>query len=378
MFNEIKRRTVTIRGVLTLTAATHQTSPEKKEGMTPQMKTSVVVHRGDVRLLDGVPFITANSARALLRRACGEVLMEEIERAKNQISRALYLSIQRGGYGRTAINAGGASYQQLVAAQDHIFAGLFGGGAFMYPSKVFMDRDLFPMLESLRHLFPKRDQESCFAASPKDIIGISLIASKDDFAKLPKHNVIEDHANAHQEHMASKFADNLAKREQKEAGRADGVFISKEDKLKTDDLNTYTEVEVIVPGTPLYFSATLADVTDSQIGLVLLGLQAWANRNALGGGAVRGRGSFTAELRMEEDGKTIIEHLLLDDAPASKLSDTTHSFIAKMRQDLEEAAQPAVLGAIYPTDIFKKEKKAGKKGAPALDAAQGGAAAVVA
>jgi CRISPR type IV-associated protein Csf2 len=117
-------------------------------------------------------------------------------------------------------------------------------------------------------------------------------------------------------------------------------------------------------------------VTDSQIGLILLGLQAWVNRNALGGGSVRGRGSFTAALRMEEAGDVIMDHVLMGDAPASKLSDRAEPFVAKMRQDLVEAALPSVLGAIYPTDIAKKEKKSGKKGAPAGDAAQGGATAV--
>lgn len=361
MSSEINRRTVTIRGVLTLTANTHQTSTEKKEGNTLQAKTNVVAYEnGTPRLMFGVPYVSANSVRGMIRRACGDVLMEQISDMHGQIGRNLYLSIMRGGFARTGINAGGATYTQLVTAQDHMFVGLFGGGAFMYPAKARIDRDLFPMLKCIDTIFPMVDQLKCLDARPDQIISKTLIASKDDFARMPKLDVIEDHEAAYLEHMTKKMDQQKASIEQKNQARSDGVFVNADDKVKKDDLNTFTEVEVIIPGTPMFFSFTLDDVTDAQIGLFLCGLQSWANRNALGGGSARGRGSFIASLRLEEGNEILAENVLLDGAPSFNLSDKVDGFVQAMRADLEHAALPSTLGAIYPTELIEKPVKVKK------------------
>ena len=363
-----QRRTVSIRGTITLTAMAHQTSPDgKTDGLTSQMKTALISWQGGVgKLRPNVPYITANSVRALTRRAAGAVLMEELYRAHNQISRPMYLSIMRGGFARTGINAGGATWKQLNAAQDHLFAGLWGGGANMYQSKVRMERDLYPMLECLRRIFPAREQAGCIDATPEQILGRTLIASRDDFERLPQFDVIENYAAAYEAHMGAKFGANLAKREQKASAKADGVYLNDSEKLKTDDLNTFTMVETIIPGTPLAYGITLEKVTDGQIGLMLNAIAAWANRNALGGGSVRGRGAFAASLHMLEGENTLAEQLFTDDAPNYKLSAQVEHFTKAMRDEIVQASLPTTLNAIYPTEIAAKKEKPAKKTAEAL------------
>ncbi len=148
------RRSLTIRGYLTLTSHSHQAAPTSDEtGVTSHMKTPVLAGG---KLIPDVPFITANSVRALIRRACGNVLFDQIKKMHDQVPRNVYLSVQRGGFARTGMLAGGASYQQLIAAKDHMFSGLFGGGAFMYPSCVRMESSLIPMITTLKDLFPDR------------------------------------------------------------------------------------------------------------------------------------------------------------------------------------------------------------------------------
>lgn len=361
-----QRRTVSIRGVLTLTAPAHQTSPDgKTEGLTSQMKTSVLSASQNT-LLYNVPFITANSVRALIRRAAGGVIMKELERSENQISRNMYLSIMRGGFARTGINAGGATYQQLIAAQDHLFAGLFGGGANMYPSTVRMERDLYPMLDSLRNLFPARYQPSCTVATPDQLLTKLLIASRDDFERLPQGDIIENASEAYLEHMTAKFGANLAKKEQKATAKADGTRLNAAEKLKTDDLNTFTMVEAIIPGAPLYFGITAKQVTDAQIGLLLNAITDWANRNALGGGSVRGRGSFAASLQLTEGEDVLSDNLLVSEAPSYTLSDSASVFTRAMQAQLEEAALPKTLISIYPTEIAAKKAPKVKAAAEAV------------
>lgn len=352
-----QRRTVSVRGILTLTAPTHQTSPNSKtEGLTSTMKTSVLTSSG---LLNNVPFVSANSVRGLIRRSAGGVIMKELARSKNQISRNMYLSILRGSFARTGINAGGATYQQLIAAQDHLFAGLFGGGANMLPSPVRMERDLYPMLDVLRNLFPARYQPSCAVATPDQIVTQLLIASRDDFERLPEDDIIENAAEAYLTHMAAKFDANQAKKDQKAAAKADGTRLNADEKLKTSALNTFNLVEAIIPGTPLYFGITAKQVTEAQIGLLLNAITDWANRNALGGGSVRGRGSFAASLQLTEGDNVLCDNLLLGEASTFTLSSYVDSFTQAMQAQLEEAALPASLNAIYPSEIaVKKDKKA--------------------
>lgn len=354
------KSTISIRGVITLTAHAHQTSPDGgADGITPQMKTNVL---SSGKLLE-VPFITANSVKGLIRRAAGDVLVEQIMAAKEQISRNLYLSIKRGSYSRTGIEAGGASYMQMIAANEHIFAGLFGGGAYMYPSKVRMERDLLPMVESIRDVFPERYQSLCVDVQPYQILKKILIASRDDFQRLPEGGFIENAEEAYVEHMSAKFGANQAKKAQKAEAKAEGQYVAKDEKIKTSDLNTYTQVEAMIPGTPLFFGVTASSVNAAQIGLLLTAIQRWANANALGGGSTRGRGSFKAALSMYEGDAVVIDQLLVGDAGAYTLSEKAAHYTAELQKALiggQASAQK--LAAIYPSEIKMDSAEKAPKG----------------
>lgn len=341
------RLSLAIRGVITLVAHAHQTSPDKeKDGETVQMKTSVLTSAGAVE----IPYITANSVRGMVRRAAGDVLMEQLRRDNDQISRNLYLTVMRGAFSRTGLEAGGGSYRQLMAAQSHAFVGLFGGGAYMYTSKLRIERDLMPMIEPISHVFPQQFQGECQKVEPWRLLKKILIASRDDFTRLPEGDFIENAEQAYMEHMDAKFAGNDAKRAQR-AQKAAGESVAGE-KATTTDLNGFNLVEAIVPGTRLYFGATATDVTPAQAGLLLEAVRRWANRNAVGGGSARGRGAFTAALSLYINGNRAGEHLLAGDSGEYSLTRVAEPYIEALRSELAAgAASPAVLSAIYPTDI---------------------------
>lgn len=341
------RLSLAIRGVITLVAHAHQTSPEKgKDGETVQLKTMVLTSTGPVE----IPYITANSVRGMVRRAAGEVLMEQLQRDDGQISRNLYLSVMRGAFSRTGLEAGGGSYQQLIAAQSHPFVGLFGGGAYMYTSKLRIERDLMPMIEPIAHVFPQQFQAECMKVEPWKLLNHILLASRDDFARLPKGDFIEHAEEAYLEHMGAKMAGNQAKRAQRAQKAAGEALVG--EKAATTDLNGFNQVETIVPGTRLYFGATATDVTPGQAGLLLEAVRRWANRNAVGGGSARGRGAFTAALCLFVNGSRHGEHLLEGDSGDYALTAAASPYTDALRAELAAgAARPEVLSAIYPTDI---------------------------
>jgi CRISPR type IV-associated protein Csf2 len=337
---------VLIRGVLTTSSFVHQTSPDTKG---EHIKTSVIGSDGN-RLYD-VPYVTANSVRGLIRRAAARVLFESMESQGIQISRNMFLSLVRGTFSRTSVNAGGAAYEQRLASSAHIFSGLFGGGSFMYPSAVRLERDLIPVLTSTSALMPKQIQDRAINVFPRDILSKTLMAPRDDFERLPPdaRTVVEDLETAYREHMSTKVDQAASKKI--------------DDTEKKDDLNNFTQTECIIPGVPLSFGLVVDSATPAQVGLLLLALSAWVNKNALGGGSVRGRGSFIPALSLYVDGKEIAPNLFTGDAPHLMLAD--HPEIEKCLtacvSELNAAVIPASLENIYPSKALEKEAKPKKE-----------------
>lgn len=335
-----------IRGAVTTAAHTHQTSPDSRG---TQLKTSVMTPTG---LRRGVPYITANSVRGMIRRHAARVLFHVLVKAGATISRNLYLSIVRGSFARSGMQAGGATYTQMVAAAHNTFAGLFGGGAHVYRSLFRLECDLMPILFHTRALMPLSVQPFAIDAEPRDLTVAVPMAPRDDFARLPAEarELVSDLSQSYNDHMATKAQQSAAK-------RAD-------DTASTDNLDNFTTTECIVPGVPLYFSISTDELTKAQAGLLLLAVASWANKNALGGGSARGRGSFVANLALSVDGKLQTQSLLVGDAPNISLAE--HELVAELVAACEAAlpldGTAQALGDAFPSEIPEKKPKGGKGG----------------
>lgn len=333
---------IVIRGVVTTTSLTHQTAPESKG---QQMKTNVFTGNG---LLRGVPYITANSVRGLIRRAAATLVLEQLEKTHGFISKNLYLSIVRGSFGRTAINAGGLTFSQAVSAAQHPFAGLFGGGSFMLRSPWRIERDLIPVIAATAPLLPQEVQHAALDCNkPEDLLTFSLMAPRDDFARLPEgaRAVVADAEAAYSDHMANKLAQSAAKKD--------------DDTKSKDDLDNFAMTECIIPGVPLYLGMTTSDITPAQTGMLLNGLLIWARNNALGGGSARGRGGFIPKLSLTIDGKKITDDLFTGDAPELMLADCkdVNECLKACGDDLAATVSAATLENVFPSESEKKEEK---------------------
>lgn len=320
------------------------------------MRTNIAVNGVLVR---DVPFITANSVRGLIRRGAADHVVDRLIEGGVQISRNLYLSMYRGTFGRTAIDAGGASYIEAANAAKHVFAGLFGGGARMYRSPWRITRDLMPVLECTKASMPIAVQEQALAASPRDILIETLMAPRDDFARLPQTAMlgVKDVEGEYADHMATKMAQRLA-------GKDGGEKESK------DDLDNFALSQCIIPGVPLVFDIQTDNITPAQAGMLLTGLHNWVNRNALGGGSARGRGAFIPKLTLWSDGKKVVDHLFTGEAPllAFAQNDVLADCLSACNRELEDdlfgrlsEAFPSETAAIQDKLKKKAEKAASKK-----------------
>ena len=352
----------TIRGVITLTAPAHQSSPERSGNHTALMTTRVITDGG----FQTIPIITANSVRGVLRRLATERVAKALAAKNAQIPRDLYLSIARGAFSRTGMKAGEATIKEHIAARTNVFAGLFGGGARMFPARLRMECDLVPMVTETSELIPVRLRSLCRGSAVlRDEAGTYrgdglttkvLLTGRDDLATGKGGAVIENYEAAYREHVLNVADKAKGKKAQTTAikkAKAEGtkLIIDEGDIAKADSLATFATLDVINPGVRLYFGARLNGVTQAQLGLALLAIQDWCNLNALGGGSIRGRGSFVASLSLEHNGVVLAESLLVGEPPNYSLNrgDAVTAAIGAAQAELD-AETPATLGAAYPTN----------------------------
>jgi len=251
---------------------------------------------------------------------------------------------------------------------------------------------LLPILESTKSMFPASVHGSAINVFPRDLLVQSLSAPRDDFERLPSRNVVDDLEQAYNDHMSKKIVQRSEKQDNKaeiQAARDESIALASIGekpvktaavaKVKIDDLNNFIETECMIAGTPLYFSASLTNVTPAQVGLFLQALHAWVNRNTLGGGGARGRGAFAPDLALIESGQVITDTMFYGHAPTAVMSENPRiaEFLAAAASELEAACDPGVLEFVYPCtpviskedqerlDAEKKEKAAQKKAAKA-------------
>lgn len=350
-----------VRGVLTLTAPAHQSSPEKSGNHTPLMTTRVTTEDG----VQTLPYITGNSVRGVLRRLAAEHVVAALMEKKIQIPRDTFLCLVRGAFSRTGMKAGEATIKEMAAARKHVFAGLFGGGARMFPSKLRLTSELMPMVAETRHLFPAKYQAHCVGSAVlrsqdgayrgSGLTSEVLLTGRDDMAAGRGGEVIENHEEAFREYMNNIMGKAALKKGQKAAVQAakkagEKMLIADEDRAKAESLATFATLDVINPGTRLFFSVRVEDATEAQLGLALMAIEDWANKNALGGGSSRGRGSFVAALSLEQGGAVQVANLLEGDAPDYRLAgdDLVARAVAAAKAELAAITREG-LDLVYPT-----------------------------
>lgn len=348
---------LTLRGILTTTAFTHQTAPPDA-GPGQQMRANILAGG---QMQHGVPIIQANSVKALLRRHAADLIYAELERARQTISRGVFNSVSRGAASRTGLQSGGATYQQHISARKHQFVGLFGGGGFMFHSAFRMERDLVPAIDAFAPMFCSRLKSMTVPLAVKDLFDTRVLFPRDEFAQLPDVaiRVVGDVQNSYAEHMATKDAQSAAKK----SGQAE----------KKDDLNNIANVQGIAAGVPLAFGLSTQDIQPYQAGILLRSILLWANANSLGGGSSRGWGSFTPQISLMIDGEEVLSNIFVGDAPnlAFVKIDKIDQLLAACDEALKTHATAAALNELYPDDIPSNvDSKApkGKRGRkPAAD-----------
>lgn len=348
-----------IVGTITATSHIHQTDPNREGNLSKTLKTYVwgPDHRRHL-----VPFVTANSVRGRLRRAAANDVLDAMN---VPVSRALFSVLTSGKASRKDIGLTPTT-RAMVDGGAHAFAGLFGGGGYMLPSRYTMG-PLMPLVEwcstalhpALRdraipadRLTAKRDDASLWEVPLTTEL---ILTSRDDIMAGKGQEQIQDYQKSVDAWLsevgtsrAAKAANKAAKDDAKKKGEkvdaGDGKAISL-------DISGYNLIEAMLPGTPLQFWLRFGrNATDAQVGLMLMAVRQWANENSLGGASARGFGRFEAHLALYDDEREVAPTIfnLSDHATAYTFAPDVAGYI-KAAEAALAAMKPEDLEAVYGT-----------------------------
>lgn len=360
-----------IVGTITTTSHVHQTSPAAQvtasgdKNRSQTMKT--FVWSGEKRHL--VPYITSNSIRGLMRRHAAKRVMEALNKP---ISRELFHNLTRGASARGDIGMQ-ANVTVVNAARENVFAGVFGGGAYMRHSGYKMSA-LEPMIAwNQQRLHPAlrpsmipveslRFQDGGDIPLTTDLI----LTARDDVLDGKGGEFIADYQRsfdgwlaANTDSSAARSAAKTAKAEAKARGEKP-VDVAAE---KGIGLRGFNFVEAMLPGTPLQFWMRVGTLSDAQFGLLLLTVMDWANANVIGGSSARGFGRFNAALALYDDAREVTPSIfnVSDHATTYTLADSLSKYV-KAAQDALSSLTVGELETVYPSKPLEAPKASGTDG----------------
>lgn len=362
-----------IVGTLTLTSHAHQTAPDARDGnRNGTIKTNIFDQGGTRRQ---VPFITANSVRGLLRRAAATRVLDTLNQP---VSRQLYHVLTRGAASRDDISAA-PTVKGIAQGNQHVFAGLFGGGPYMLHSRYSIG-PLLPMVAWCEHMLHPSLKPRAIAADQlraknhdtKTWFDVPLttdiiLTGKDDLLAGKGANHVADYQQSLQQWLEQVTQGRTAKADAKNAkskAKKEGTKPDPEAAAgKSSDLSAFNFVEAMLPGTPLQFWLRMVkNPTKAQIGLALLSVQDWANANVLGGASARGFGRFNADLALYDGEHQVAANIfgMADTATGYTLSDEMAPYVDAAKAELE-AITIEQLETVFPAKTAAKTGKAESK-----------------
>lgn len=350
-----------IVGIIRATSHIHQTDPNREGNESRTLKTFLW---GSDQRRHLVPYVTANSIRGQLRRAAANRVLDAMN---VPVSRALFSVLTTGKASRKDVGLTPTT-RAMVDGGAHPFAGLFGGGGYMLPSRYTMgpllpavawcNDALHPAVRAqaipLDRLTRQLDDGSL---RDVDLTTQLILTSRDDIMAGKGQQYIQDYQTsvdawlgAVVDSRAAKAANKAAKEDAKKKGEKVEVGNGKAISI---DNSGYNLIEAMLPGTPLQFWMRFnPKASDAQIGLMLLAIRDWANANVIGGASARGFGRFEATLALYDDDTEIVPTLfnISDHATAYTFTQGVEAYV-KAAEEALASATPDELEGVYATHV---------------------------
>ena len=285
-----------IEGVIRLSTPLHCAMPGEKASLNEPTQTMKIKLISGRDRQDTMPFFPGNGLRGRFRRKAASFVMPALVNGK-KLPPELYAGLTCGAADNQPENE--LSVEEALRYSKNVYMGLFGGGKRMLRSR-YSVQDLVPITQSTiaaslvpeKFEHPDEEREEKLVEDAFRLIDYLHFIHKDDVMHVVRPDemaAIIENAGAT---VSAYQAFNLAQSATRKAEKKENV--SKEDRTKKTNLDNMMKIEVIAPGTPMYFRLDFDDgVTDAQVGLMLQSLQAVVDDNALGGWTRAGLGKYS-------------------------------------------------------------------------------------
>lgn len=230
---------------------------------------------------NSVPFIPENTVRNRLRNLILSTMFDQLHATSRAIQLSCFATLQAGS---ATGNPDGipATFDEMHRLGQHFFIGLFGGGPRMLKGKLKCD-GFIPLIPSAARILPPGYEDRF---TNDRITQIRFKRRVDPVTKVDEEEcaIIKDASDAI-------TAWGLDKAEKKLASKSKSDE-STETEIKTSrNLDSFTAIELIIPGVDFLSRVRLVSPTDAQIGAIL---QAYEKVSTItfGGGHGLGYGEF--------------------------------------------------------------------------------------
>ncbi|KGD61396.1 hypothetical protein Y5S_03734 [Alcanivorax nanhaiticus] len=355
--------------ILTTTSPWYVAFPENEskesKGVSLTQKKSVFGQQ--------VPCYLGNGLRGQFRRSIGQLIIDSLRSKGETIPANVFIGLQTGSASAQPDKSMN-SVEELTRSAQHVYMGLFGGGARTLRSRYSVS-DITPILHStvetneivapkgmvdevldgLSYTVNDGDNKTVKAIEGWQLIEKRWFTKVDDFERgnvtFELLDTIENGAEAVSDYLSGN-AENSKQR--KAAKNSD----SKEKITKTSVANMLG-FETIKTGVKMHFRVDFdATITEPQFGALMLALEAWVNRNYVGGWGRTNFGRFKVDaIRIDSDRFDIFESytneaLYVDDKfTLANMADDIQSHIAETKSEIESVDRDEIVS--YFTNLAK-------------------------
>lgn len=386
-----KTKQYRIHGIVKLTSPLHIASARKKridpdtgfetfgqQGMpcTPMQTLSLPVMRSMKIVKEGdegssfkkqitVPVIPANNINGHLRRHGAALIFDALKARDQKVSIEVYSAMTCGAVTGSP-DAEMIKFDEYRESRENVFLGLFGGGPRMIRRNVRV-HNMVPVTQDTldvglhdgasRH--PDMDGAASLGLTARIPENVNMITSwtflrNDDLKSLAdveqQESIIEDYVQKIQEYQAKIL-------EEKAKGKGGDRFST----------FTFSAFEFVIPGIMFPMTYEL-DVTEAQLGLFLLALDRFAEKDRIGGITRNGLGQFALQNMVLLDVATGEKREIFKAGRLNRGEDSpAYPFLVAFQQAAQELSVERLNFLMRPP--VESEKVKAKKAAKASKAA---------
>lgn len=320
-----------------------------------------------------VPCYLGNGLRGQFRRSIGQLIIDSLRGRGETIPANVFIGLQTGATSAQPDKSFN-SVEELTRSAQHVYMGLFGGGARTLRSRYSVS-DITPILhctvetneivapkgmvdevlDNLSYTVKDGNNEIMKTVVAKQLIEERWFTRVDDFERgnvtFELLDTIENGTEAVSEYLSGNAENSKQRKAAKDSD-------SKEKVTKTSVANMLG-FETIKTGVKMHFRVDFdSTVTEAQFGALLLSLEAWVNRNYVGGWGRTNFGRFKVDaIRIDSDRFEIFESYTSEDLytdgkfTLANMADDIKSHVAACKSEIESVERDEIVS--YFTNLAK-------------------------